>query len=107
MVRVGDNGSMGFWDWKSGYEFQALDTTAQPGSLDAESGIMSSTFDKTGLRLICGESDKTSRSKTHLSLCYRVPANTVLPVKIWKPDLEATPESHPINWKPSFARRKY
>lgn len=51
---------MSFWDWKSGHRFQALDTTAQPGSLDAEAGLMSSTFDKTGLRLICGEADKTS-----------------------------------------------
>jgi pleiotropic regulator 1 len=57
----GDNGSMSFWDWKSGYRFQALDTTAQPGSLDAESGIMSSTFDLSGSRLICGEADKTSK----------------------------------------------
>jgi pleiotropic regulator 1 len=57
----GDNGSMSFWDWKSGHRFQALDTTAQPGSLDAEAGIMSSTYDKTGLRLICGEADKTSK----------------------------------------------
>jgi hypothetical protein len=56
----GDNGSMSFWDWKSGYRFQALDTTAQPGSLDAESGIMSSIFDMSGSRLICGEADKTS-----------------------------------------------
>jgi len=56
----GDNGSMSFWDWKSGHRFQAFDTTAQPGSLDAEVGIMSSTYDKTGLRLICGEADKTS-----------------------------------------------
>ena len=58
----GDNGSMGFWDWKTGHLYQSLDTIAQPGSLDAESGIMSSTFDKTGLRLITGEADKTSES---------------------------------------------
>jgi hypothetical protein len=58
---VGDNGSMSFWDWKTGYQYQSLDTTAQPGSLDAEAGLMSSTFDKTGLRLICGEADKTSK----------------------------------------------
>ncbi|KAI9735015.1 MAG: pre-mRNA-splicing factor prp46 [Claussenomyces sp. TS43310] len=58
----GDNGSMSFWDWKTGYKYQSLDTTAQPGSLDAETGLMSSTFDKTGLRLICGEADKTSKS---------------------------------------------
>lgn len=57
---IGDNGSMSFWDWKTGHRFQSLDTTAQPGSLDAEAGIMSSTFDRSGLRLICGEADKTS-----------------------------------------------
>ena len=57
----GDNGSMSFWDWKSGHRFQALDTTAQPGSLDAESGLMSSIFDHSGSRLICGEADKTSK----------------------------------------------
>ena len=57
---IGDTGSMSFWDWKSGHRYQALDTTAQPGSLDAEAGIMSSTYDRTGLRLICGEADKTS-----------------------------------------------
>lgn len=55
---------MSFWDWKSGHRFQALDTTAQPGSLDAEAGIMSSAFDRSGLRLICGEADKTSTSAT-------------------------------------------
>ena len=58
---IGDNGSTSFWDWKTGYQYQSLDTTAQPGSLDAEAGLMSSTFDKTGLRLICGEADKTSK----------------------------------------------
>jgi pleiotropic regulator 1 len=52
---------MGFWDWKTGYKYQSLDTTAQPGSLDAEAGVMSSIFDRTGLRLICGEADKTSK----------------------------------------------
>jgi pleiotropic regulator 1 len=52
---------MSFWDWKTGHRFQSLDTTAQPGSLDAEAGIMSSTFDRSGLRLICGEADKTSK----------------------------------------------
>ena len=61
LVSGGDNGSMGFWDWKTGYMYQSLDTTAQPGSLDAEAGVMSSVFDRTGLRLICGEADKTSK----------------------------------------------
>lgn len=56
---------MSFWDWKSGHRYQSLDTTAQPGSLDAESGIFASTYDKTGLRLICGEADKTSKFSQH------------------------------------------
>lgn len=55
-----DNGEMCFFDWKSGYRFQRMETTAQPGSLDAELGVFCSTFDKTGLRLITGEADKTS-----------------------------------------------
>ncbi|KAH8893727.1 WD40 repeat-like protein [Thozetella sp. PMI_491] len=83
----GDNGSMSFWDWKSGHRFQALDTTAQPGSLDAESGIMSSIFDLSGSRLIIGEADKT--------------------IKIWKQDETATPQTHPLEWKPTLGRRKF
>jgi pleiotropic regulator 1 len=83
----GDNGSIGFWDWKTGHMFQSLDTTAQPGSLDAEAGIFASTFDHTGLRLICGEADKT--------------------IKIWKQDEDATPESHPLDWRPDLGRHKF
>lgn len=83
----GDNGSMCFWDWKTGYRFQSIDTTAQPGSLDAEAGIMASTFDRTGLRLFTGEADKT--------------------IKVWKPDEEATPESHPVAWAPTLGRQRY
>ena len=83
----GDNGSISFWDWKTGHRFQQLDTTAQPGSLDAEAGIMSSTFDRTGLRLIVGEADKT--------------------IKVWKQDEIATPESHPLEWKPTLGRQKF
>jgi pleiotropic regulator 1 len=50
---------MTFWDWKSGYKFQALETTVQPGSLESEAGIFACTFDRTGLRLITCEADKT------------------------------------------------
>lgn len=77
LSQLGDNGSMSFWDWKTGHRFQSLDTTAQPGSLDAEAGLMSSIYDKTGLRLICGEADKTSKrsslfllEKNHPSFRY-------------------------------------
>lgn len=83
----GDNGSMSFWDWKTGHRFQSLDTTAQPGSLEAEAGVMASTFDRTGLRLITGEADKT--------------------IKIWKEDENATPETHPVTWAPTLGRQRY
>lgn len=83
----GDNGSMSFWDWKSGHRYQTLDAIAQPGSLDAEAGVMSSTFDLTGLRLITGEADKT--------------------IKVWKQDENETPESFPLEWKPTLGRQKF
>ncbi|KAK5160236.1 pre-mRNA-splicing factor prp46 [Oleoguttula sp. CCFEE 6159] len=82
-----DNGSVAFWDWKTGHRFQYLDSIAQPGSLDAEAGIMSSMFDLTGLRLITGEADKT--------------------IKVWRQDEDATPETHPLDWRPTLGRQKF
>ncbi|KAF3939411.1 Beta-TrCP [Dactylella cylindrospora] len=82
-----DNGEMSFYDWKSGYRFQSLETIAQPGSLEAEQGVFTSTYDKTGLRLITGEADKT--------------------IKIWKQDEDATEETHPIDWKPALLRKRF
>lgn len=55
----GDNGSLHFWDWKTGYNFQKLQTTVQPGSLDSEAGIFMATFDHSGCRLLTAEADKT------------------------------------------------
>ncbi|ODV88866.1 hypothetical protein CANCADRAFT_29083 [Tortispora caseinolytica NRRL Y-17796] len=54
-----DDGQMVFYDWSSGSVFQSCETTNVPGSLDSEKGIMASTFDMTGLRLITCESDKS------------------------------------------------
>jgi pleiotropic regulator 1 len=87
MFSGGDNGSMGFWDWKTGHRFQSTESVAQPGSLDAERGVFVSTFDKTGLRLLTGEADKT--------------------IKIWREDENATEESNPLEWVPELGRRKY
>jgi pleiotropic regulator 1 len=98
---------MSFWDWKTGHRFQSLDTTAQPGSLDAEAGIMSSTFDRSGLRLICGEADKTSKSQFRLDMLVFALLIHLSTVKIWKQDETATEESHPLEWKPTLARRKF
>ena len=56
---TGDNGSMYFWDWKTGYNFQKIQTTVQPGSLDSEAGIFQCRFDQSGCRLLTAEADKT------------------------------------------------
>ncbi|PAV70747.1 hypothetical protein WR25_05380 [Diploscapter pachys] len=59
LVSGGDNGSMCFWDWRSGFCFQRIQAKAQPGSIDSEAGIYAMCYDKTGLRLITAEADKT------------------------------------------------
>eukprot|EP00798_Chlamydomonas_sp_ICE-L_P012241 gene12241-15381_t len=75
MVTGGDNGSLWFWDWTSGHCYQQNETIAQPGSLEAESGIYAAQFDMSGSRLITAEADKT--------------------IKMWKEDDRATPENSP------------
>nr|CAG4643840.1 EOG090X03RP [Lepidurus arcticus] len=88
LVSGADNGTLYFWDWKTGYNFQRYQAPVQPGSMDSEAGIFASTFDHSGSRLITCEADKT--------------------IKIFKEDENATEETHPINWKPEiFKRRKY
>jgi pleiotropic regulator 1 len=54
----GDNGSLWFWDWRSGNCFQQGETVVQPGSLDAEAGIYAAAFDVSGSRLVTCEADK-------------------------------------------------
>ena len=54
-----DNGTLHFWDWKTGYNFQRVQAAVQPGSIDSEAGIFVLRFDKSGSRLITGEADKT------------------------------------------------
>ncbi|KAI3729309.1 hypothetical protein L6452_17963 [Arctium lappa] len=75
----GDNGSLWIWDWRSGHSFQQHQTIAQPGSLDSEAGIYALSYDITGSRLVTCEADKT--------------------IKMWKQDENATPETHPLNFK--------
>lgn len=74
-----DDGSMNFWDYRTGHCFQQSTTMAQPGSLDAENGIFAAEFDLTGTRLITCEADKT--------------------IKIWKEDESASELSHPVDMK--------
>lgn len=81
MFSGADDGSMSFFDWKTGHKFQDTKTIRMPGSLESENGIYCSTFDRSGLRLITGEADKS--------------------IKVWREDPDATEESHPgIPWNP-------
>lgn len=79
MISAGDNGSLNFWDYASGYCFDRQQTVVQPGSLDAEAGIFASTFDLTGTRFVTCEADKT--------------------IKIWRENAAASEDSHPIDMK--------
>jgi pleiotropic regulator 1 len=84
---TGDNGSLWFWDYKSGHNYQQAQTIVQPGSLDSEAGIYALSYDITGSRLITCEADKT--------------------IKFWKEDEKATPETHPIHFKPPKDMRRF
>ncbi|XP_074575128.1 protein pleiotropic regulatory locus 1-like [Curcuma longa] len=87
LATAGDNGSLWFWDWKSGHNFQQAQTIVQPGSLDSEACIYALSYDISGSRLVTCEADKT--------------------IKMWKEDTSATPETHPINFKPPKEFRRY
>ncbi|XP_048602155.1 protein pleiotropic regulator PRL2-like [Brassica napus] len=87
MVTGGDNGSLWFWDWKSGHSFQQAETIVQPGSLESEAGIYAACYDQTGSRLVTCEADKT--------------------IKMWKEDESATPETHPLNFRPPKEIRRF
>uniref|UniRef100_A0A2P2HZU4 Pleiotropic regulator 1 n=1 Tax=Hirondellea gigas TaxID=1518452 RepID=A0A2P2HZU4_9CRUS len=88
MVSGANNGTMYFWDWRTGHNFQKLQAPVQPGSMDSEAGVYSMTFDESGSRLITCDADKT--------------------IKIYKEDETATEESHPVIWRPEIMkRRKY
>lgn len=114
---------MWFWDWKSGHNYQQTQTIVQPGivlfalffffslfwlwgwggfnrrkrlitvkyflsgSLDSEAGIYATCYDLTGSRLVTCEADKT--------------------IKMWKEDENATPETHPLNFKPPKDIRRF
>ncbi|CAN8259089.1 unnamed protein product [Cochlearia groenlandica] len=87
VVTGGNKGGLWFWDWKSGHSFQQAETIVQPGSLECEAGIYAACYDKTGTRLVTCEVDKT--------------------IKMWKEDENATPETHPLNFKPPRDIRRF
>ncbi|EAS04901.1 Pre-mRNA-splicing factor prp46 (macronuclear) [Tetrahymena thermophila SB210] len=83
-----DDGTLKFWDWKSGYNFQTIKQKPQPGSIAAENAIFDMKFDRSQMRLITAECDKT--------------------IKVYKEDDEATMESHPINdFKVEYGKQVY
>ncbi|KAI8007381.1 Protein pleiotropic regulatory locus 1 [Camellia lanceoleosa] len=82
-----DNGSLWFWDWKSGHYFPQSQTIVQLGSLDSEAGIYALSYDVIGSRSVTCEVDKT--------------------IKMWKEDENATPETHPLHFKPPKDIRRF
>lgn len=79
LAAAGDNGKLHLYDWHSGHCFQTIESPPQPGSLQAENGIKHCTYDVTGSRLITAEVDKS--------------------IKIYRPNENATEQTHPIiNW---------
>eukprot|EP00596_Hydrurales_sp_CCMP1899_P003853 CAMPEP_0119045608 /NCGR_PEP_ID=MMETSP1177-20130426/41229_1 /TAXON_ID=2985 /ORGANISM="Ochromonas sp, Strain CCMP1899" /LENGTH=455 /DNA_ID=CAMNT_0007017663 /DNA_START=119 /DNA_END=1483 /DNA_ORIENTATION=- len=79
VASCGDDGTINFWDYGTGYRFQNTKTIPQPGSLDAEAGIFAAEFDLSGSRLLTAEADKT--------------------IKIWRENRESTEESDAIDMK--------
>lgn len=120
---VADNGSIHFWDWKSGFCFQREQTKAQPGSIDSEAGIFAMTFDRSVARLITAEADKTIKmykeddtavSSTSLFFVfiqelmefekfYDIMKDNFM--KFSKCFFQ-TEETHPVLWRPEILKRK-
>ena len=83
-----DNGTMSFYDYKSGHLYQSAMTRATKGSLESEKGILTSTFDKSGFTLITGESDKS--------------------IKIWKQSMESNPTDDPgLPWNALSSSQRF
>lgn len=81
-----DNGTLTFWDYKTGTPFQHAEDIPQPGSLDAEAGVFCSTFDQTGTRLITGGADKTIKvrlARSSFEAALEIPAHSFLSVQIY------------------------
>jgi pleiotropic regulator 1 len=77
----GDDGSLWFWDWRSGNCFQKSEQAPQPGSLEgAEAGVFAAAFDLSGSRLVTCGADKT--------------------VRMWREDENATEETFPVEFEP-------
>jgi pleiotropic regulator 1 len=85
LVSGADNGTLSFWDYRTGYRFQQSESLVQPGSLDSEAGIFASAFDKSGSRFITCEADKT--------------------IKVYKEDANSSEETDPVDWKPTIVRK--
>lgn len=83
----GDDGNIRFWDASSAHCFQSTQVRVQPGSMENEAGIYAMAFDHSGSRLITCEADKT--------------------IKMWKEDVNSTPETHPLRWTPDLSTKHY
>ena len=86
-VTGNDEGILCFFDWPSGHRYQDDKAPLQPGSLEAESAIYCGAFDITGTRLVVGAADKT--------------------IRFYKEAPNATPETHPLEYRPPRDKKRY
>lgn len=88
LLAGGDDGTLCFYDYKTGHKYQSMMTTEVAGSLESERSILCSTFDVTGTRLITGEGDKS--------------------IKIWKQVPDATEDTFPgLPWNPTLISQRF
>ena len=61
--------------------------TVLHSGLDSESGVFMMRFDRSESRLLTTNCDKT--------------------IKFYKEDENATEETHPVDWKPNYKKKRY
>ncbi|NXK66740.1 PLRG1 regulator, partial [Sylvietta virens] len=62
------DGSLHFWDWRTGYNFHRIVPDAKQDSSDKDSAIFACVFDQSGRRLLTAGADKTIKVyKEHVS----------------------------------------
>lgn len=98
---------MYFWDWRSGYNFQKLNSIAQPGSINSEAGIFALAFDRSGSRLVTAEADKTIKvyKEDETAVNARFSALSISLWKLIQDFFFQTEETHPTNWRPGILRK--
>lgn len=117
LVSGADNGTLFFWDWRTGYNFQRFQAPVQPGSLDSEAGVFAMTFDQSGSRCLFSLRNFRAFDSSFSLFIYFLILNPTFArlitceadktIKVYREDDKATEETHPITWKPDILKRRF